>query len=65
MKREQKPVNKPPAAGQHPTQRIRPGTRAVNREAKNVARPMPQPPARRPLGQPAAKAAAARALSDE
>ncbi|MEZ4510742.1 MAG: hypothetical protein R3C62_02615 [Chloroflexota bacterium] len=65
MKREQKPVNKPPVAGKHPTQRIRPGTRAVNREAKNVARPMPQPPARRPLAKPAATAAAARALSEE
>lgn len=38
------------------TRRIRPATRAVNRQTKNVLRPMPQPPARRPLAsKPVAK----------
>ena len=47
------------------TRRIKPRVRAANRQNKNVARPMPKAPARRPLAKAAAGAGVARGLSEE
>lgn len=61
-----KPSGARPAARSQSTTRVKPGLRALNRQAKNVARPMPQPPTRRPVARGGSiGGASARTLSQE